>query len=614
MSRRNTEVRVQIYESEYRAIVAEAQRLPETETGGDLYGTFTHGSNPIIWLASGPGPHVRHEHTHFEQDSTFTTYWESRLTQEFGLQYIGSWHSHHFLGLEEPSGGDVGAAQLYARQHNRHITLEIIVNHRHTGTKRGEQPFNTTLRPYFYPNAQNAQMERFILATFVPLAGVSPIRQRLGANELATFNIVNWQRASGFQLPSAPVPQNAQSQITQSVHVDDAIIMPDLLGNELQSIADEIQDFNITVTGNAFLVSVTLQNSCILALVIQQQPDLRIVQVNLIDTSRDINENISRVLHDEMGMHFSLNQHNRGVLRKIVRVAPSLHRKIADQKHLAAVELELRRAKQQADEYNTQKRGKDSTTQQTNGESLATQQQLQEQLDTAQLLDVQRQQLLREIESLRMEVQNQAEGRKLEIMQLTNQLAIAQQQLADQQSNEQRLAALHETSTQQQEFIEHQLNASRHDIQTLEQQLQEAQRELTNRSQIEVQLNESQQKAQKLEARLADFQTQFAMQQQLEAQLKDKQRQLDVQRGEVSKLEAELHETKKKLEAARIETEKRRQHWYLIRNRGGPESVTAEENKETNISVKIVFATILLIVLVAGVAIIFLFVLSHKGR
>jgi len=138
------------------------------------------------------------------------------------------------------------------------------------------------------------------------------------------------------------------------------------------------------------------------------------------------------------------------------------------------------------------------------------------------------------------------------------------------------------------------------------QQLQEAQRELTNRKQIEVLLNESQHKAQILEGRLADFQVQLAMQQQLEARLKDKQRQLDVQQGEVSKLEAELQETKKMLEVARVETEKRRQHWHIIRNRGGPESVTAKENKEIDISAKIVFVAILLIVLVAGVAIMFL--------
>ena len=136
---------VYIYESERKAIIAATREFPDDETGGDLFGTFTHGGMPVIWLASGPGPKVRRNRVHFEQDSDFTTHWERRLKQEFGLQYIGSWHSHHRLGLREPSSGDREAARSYARNHNRQRTLEIIV------TYEGNQ---THLWPYFYSNAQ----------------------------------------------------------------------------------------------------------------------------------------------------------------------------------------------------------------------------------------------------------------------------------------------------------------------------------------------------------------------------------------------------------------------------------------------------------------------------
>ncbi len=77
---------------------------------------------PVIWLTSGPGPKAKHLSTHFEQESAFTSDWQRRLMGHFGIQYIGSWHSHHTLSLNHPSSGDVKAAMAYAVRHGRQRT------------------------------------------------------------------------------------------------------------------------------------------------------------------------------------------------------------------------------------------------------------------------------------------------------------------------------------------------------------------------------------------------------------------------------------------------------------------------------------------------------------
>src|SRR3954454_2996245 len=86
-----------IYQSEINEIIRIARQWPRIETGGDLYGTFTHGGALAIWLVSGPGPAAAHQETQFSQDVAFTTESQRLMMTRFALQYIGSWHSHHVM-------------------------------------------------------------------------------------------------------------------------------------------------------------------------------------------------------------------------------------------------------------------------------------------------------------------------------------------------------------------------------------------------------------------------------------------------------------------------------------------------------------------------------------
>jgi hypothetical protein len=153
-----------VYQSEINEIIRIARQRPRIETGGDLYGTFTHGGALAIWLASGPGPAAAHHETQFSQDVAFTTESQRMMMMRFALQYIGSWHSHHVMSLRHPSPGDVTAARSYLKKHRRDTTLEIIVNH---------ERHETVLHGYMYRRSLFSSYE---FCELHELQGESPVR------------------------------------------------------------------------------------------------------------------------------------------------------------------------------------------------------------------------------------------------------------------------------------------------------------------------------------------------------------------------------------------------------------------------------------------------------
>lgn len=192
MDRESTEeAKIYIFNSEYQAIIAEAQHLPNKETGGDLYGTFTHGYKPIIWLASGPGPKARGSSCTFEQDFDFTTNWEHELMISFGIQYIGSWHSHHFLGIKQPSQGDIETVKRYAINHARQTSIDIIVTH--DNIEKGN--FETVPKPYFYPEARTG---RWVNTKLEIIQRESPIRHLLDHEEKSFSANISWKDAKKY--------------------------------------------------------------------------------------------------------------------------------------------------------------------------------------------------------------------------------------------------------------------------------------------------------------------------------------------------------------------------------------------------------------------------------
>lgn len=99
--------KIVIYEHELNHLAGWVLDSPNRETGGDLLGFWTHSGFPAVQLVIGPGPAARHEVTAFYQDDAYMKRCIQAARDNHGQQQIGEWHSHHRLGLAEPSSGDV---------------------------------------------------------------------------------------------------------------------------------------------------------------------------------------------------------------------------------------------------------------------------------------------------------------------------------------------------------------------------------------------------------------------------------------------------------------------------------------------------------------------------
>ncbi len=96
-----------IYADEAQRIARFAHECPDIETGGDLFGYWTHSGAPMVSYAIGPGRSSRHHPTSFYQDADWLHDQGVRLYDRHGLQHVGQWHSHHRLGVNLPSAGDI---------------------------------------------------------------------------------------------------------------------------------------------------------------------------------------------------------------------------------------------------------------------------------------------------------------------------------------------------------------------------------------------------------------------------------------------------------------------------------------------------------------------------
>jgi len=95
-----------IYEDELSRIAGWVEEYPNLETGGDLFGFWTHSGAPMVEFVLGPGKKSRRKSTSFYQDVDHLIEAGEFLRDKHGLQHIGEWHSHHQMGLAQPSGGD----------------------------------------------------------------------------------------------------------------------------------------------------------------------------------------------------------------------------------------------------------------------------------------------------------------------------------------------------------------------------------------------------------------------------------------------------------------------------------------------------------------------------
>ncbi|MBP3298761.1 MAG: Mov34/MPN/PAD-1 family protein [Muribaculaceae bacterium] len=138
-----------IYASELDYIAKCIQDYPNLETGGQLYGAWTASGAPRVIYTIGPGPRANHQPAFFNQDVEYLKMIGAKL-KEYGLQHIGEWHSHHYLGLPHPSVHDAQTMQNGIAQLNLNRLLLCIGSFNDRGIVIN--PFNFARDTHFVPS------------------------------------------------------------------------------------------------------------------------------------------------------------------------------------------------------------------------------------------------------------------------------------------------------------------------------------------------------------------------------------------------------------------------------------------------------------------------------
>ena len=81
-------------------------QFKDIETGGDLFGLWQNGENAYCQYWIMDGPNCKRTSTSFFQDLDYLSLEGRNAVNFFGLCHIGQWHSHHRIGLYNPSCGD----------------------------------------------------------------------------------------------------------------------------------------------------------------------------------------------------------------------------------------------------------------------------------------------------------------------------------------------------------------------------------------------------------------------------------------------------------------------------------------------------------------------------
>lgn len=156
-----------IYASELDFIARHALDSPSCEIGGDLFGYWTHEGYPVIAYAIGPGEKANRQIAFFNQDERYLATVGRRLNREHGLQHLGNWHSHHQLGLAEPSSHDSATVRRAIQNYGLSQFFLVIAN-----VKRRLLESAASINGFLY----RAGAGKPIVIEWLVLSSESPIR------------------------------------------------------------------------------------------------------------------------------------------------------------------------------------------------------------------------------------------------------------------------------------------------------------------------------------------------------------------------------------------------------------------------------------------------------
>ncbi len=116
------------YASELMVMCRMAEQAGDIEVGGHLHGSFTPSGKPILALVTPPGSQSVRRRAQFVHDIEHWQKIDEFLVENHGLATIGRAHSHHGLGMPNPSRGDEDTGQSLLRRNGRERFVEIVVS------------------------------------------------------------------------------------------------------------------------------------------------------------------------------------------------------------------------------------------------------------------------------------------------------------------------------------------------------------------------------------------------------------------------------------------------------------------------------------------------------
>jgi hypothetical protein len=295
MIRNTTDLRTKhsalVYESELRQMAAVAAEWGQVETGGTLWGAFTHGGRSRIDLALPPGPGARHEIAFFQEDIDHVMHVARLLGRRFGLQIVGTYHNQHIYG-GDPSLVDVRQVMSVSDRNHFDRWVQVICSFPACNDRqrrfhgRPAQPQSAARLPhtapqsvrvdnYFYVDARRGVSFR---AGLKVLRGISPIRKALIGSAILPEAALGYQ-CFGFPLDrinfDAAVADGASSA---------APALPQDLRKQLEEVPASLGgELNIVLEDDLAVITMPLANEASALIVTPLAPPCPVVSVCIVD-------------------------------------------------------------------------------------------------------------------------------------------------------------------------------------------------------------------------------------------------------------------------------------------------------------------------------------------
>lgn len=271
------------WQSVLQCIAATSAAWTDLETGGYLYGLWTHAGRAVVLFASSPGPNAVHQAAHFAQDVDHFRRVTRFLQETYGIQLVGRWHSHHALGLDHLSSGDERTIQSFSQRNDLSRMVEIIVTHERGAPRmdrpgglistcvqrafNGAQLLTSRARPrsaqedtivkinsFHHTDPQASEYERCSIKT---IPGISPVGLAMNVNGLLD--------GTGPGVEDCRFPMN---RLLFDPHVEDGdptTDIPEHLARQVAALPESIlDDLSLHAESGFFILSVPLSSGRIL--------------------------------------------------------------------------------------------------------------------------------------------------------------------------------------------------------------------------------------------------------------------------------------------------------------------------------------------------------------